>query len=117
RPHHTMAAHLHDRRLQNMIVEEAAQEAAQPKDSPASPSTPIEAPTRTLHMPPDLSTLIDRLPPTLETIPSARILRYLRIWTETLEGMVAGVQEWADLGASFTKLLLTCFEKDEDKAK
>ncbi|MFM7977772.1 MAG: hypothetical protein ACKPKO_00510, partial [Candidatus Fonsibacter sp.] len=64
-----------------------------------------------------MTTFVDRLPPTLETIPNARILRYLRIWTETLEGMLAGSADWAMLGESFTKLLLTCFKKGEDKAK
>ena len=68
-------------------------------------------------MPHNIHHLIDQLPPTLEHIPNACLIRYLRIWTETLEGMVAGSQEWADLGSSFTKLLLTCFKQGEDRTK
>ena len=112
-----MAAHLHDKRLQEQIVLEAAQEASQPTTSHPTHARPIEAPTRHLHIPPDLLYLTDRLPATLEVIPAACLQRYLRIWTETLEGMVAGSEEWAMLGATFTKLLLTCFKKGEHITK
>ena len=102
-----MAAHLHDKRLQEQIVLEAAQDASQPATSHPTHARPIEAPTRHLHLPPDLLYLTDRLPATLEVIPAACLRRYLRIWTETLEGVVAGSEEWATLGATFTKLLLS----------
>ena len=74
----------------------------------------IEAPTRALHMPHNITHFTDQLPQTLEQIPPSCLQRYLRIWTETLEGMVAGAQDWADLGASFSKLLFTCFKKGEN---
>ena len=55
--------------------------------------------------------LTDQLPQALEQNPPSCLQRYLRTWTETLEGMLAGAQDWADLGAAFTKLLLTCFKQ------
>ncbi|MFM7979738.1 MAG: hypothetical protein ACKPKO_10520, partial [Candidatus Fonsibacter sp.] len=52
---------------------------------------------------------------TLETIPTACLTPYLHVWTETLEGMITGSQEGADLGATFTKPFLTCVKKGEDR--
>ena len=109
-----LAAHLHDRRLQELTVQEAAHEASQPLNHALPHLRPIEAPSRTLHMPPNITQFTDQLPQTLELIPPACLHRYLRIWTETLEGMVAGAQDWSDLGAYFTTLLLTCFKKGEN---
>ena len=43
--------------------------------------------------------------------------RYLRVWAETLEGMVAGSYVWADLGTTFTQLSLTCFKTGEGRTK
>jgi len=102
-----MAAHIHDRQLQELTIQEAAQEASQPLHSAHLHTRPIEAPPRHLHTPPDITQFTDQLPQTLELITPACLQRYLRIWTETLEGMVAGAKDWSDLAASFTKLLLT----------
>ena len=96
-----------------MTIQEAAQEASQPLNPTYFHMRQIEAPSRTLHMPPNITQFTDQLPQSLELIPPACLQRYLRIWTETLEGTVAGAQDWSDLGAYFTKLLITCFKKGE----
>ena len=113
----TFHSHLQERRLQDMAVNDAAQDVYQIPVTQTTQTRPIEAPSRTLTMPHNIHHLIDQLPATLEHIPNACLIRCLRIWTETLEGMVAGSQEWADLGTSFTKLLFTCFKQGEGRTK
>ena len=108
-----LVAHIHDRRLHELTIQEAAQEASQPLHPSHIHARPIEAPLRVLRMPLNITQFTDQLPQAFELISPACLQRYLRIWTETLEGMVAGAQDWSDLAASFTKLLLTCFKKGE----
>ena len=85
--------------------------------SPTTPTRQIEAPAGhiTLHL--DLITLVNQLPATELYIPSAVLIRYVRIWTETLEGMVAKAEDWAILGSTFSKQWLTCFTNGEAKVK
>ena len=87
------AADLHDRRLQELTAQEAAQEAYQTPITQASKTRPIEAPTRQLCLPQDMKLRVDPLPTTLEHIPNDCLVRYLRIWTETMKGMVAGAYD------------------------
>ena len=98
----TLAAQLHDQRIQRKLIEEEAEEAFRTQ-SPTSPARPIEAPTRPLTLRPDLVTLVDQLPATELYIPNAVLIRYLRVWTDTLGGMVAADADWATLGATFAK--------------
>ena len=98
-------------------MQEEAREVYTNPVTQTSHTRPIEAPNRTLHLPLGLKQVVDQLPTTLETIPTACLVRYLRIWTETLAGMVAGSYDWAALGVTFTKLLLTCSKQGEDRTK
>ena len=95
--------------LQDFAAQAAAQVAYQAPNERPWQTRPIEAPTRTLTLPQGLKSLVDQLPTTLKHVPKAFLVRCLRIWRDT----------WADLGTTFTKLLLTRFKnkKGEDRTK
>ena len=89
----TLAAQLHERRLQEQTVREAAEEAFQTPASQSTQQRPIEAPDRPLTIHPDLIALCDQLPTSLELIPHAPLIRYLLAWIGTFEGLVAGATD------------------------
>ena len=88
-----------------MAVQEAAQEAYQAPITQPSQNRPIEAPDRSITLRPDLITLCDQLPAAEEYIPNATLVRYVHIWTGTLEGVVVGADDLGSVGCHFLSTL------------